>query len=510
MKHDMLKKNLRWCFVVCGICFLLIFLSITPSLGSSSKENYSVSPLINGSKRTSEGDIPTWYQGDEWIYTIDPLYYSGPNGSFSGTIQNFKQKVVGISDGMYEIDITGHISGDLSTSIFSGECAGEITGTSHVRVSDLAEGTTELHSEGTITPLFPPIPLPYELNLITSSSPLLELYDFPFNIGEQWQIVCMNTVSGAFTIQGLYDQSLNGSQFIDETIQCTQKQQINVPAGTYECYKIVRSDTMVWYSTDVGNMVKSTVDQSNENTTLNVVISLQSFSHTAQPITISEDISPAVTIPGTSVLISGQAIATESGEPIQNGVISIEIPSTGDSWSTTTDSGGYYSKTIVAPTMIDDTPSGNETGSGGVIVQCISGSLSGYRVQTLTTFQNTPPNTPSVQGQTDGKVGVSYSYTFVAEDPESDDVFYYVDWGDATNSSWVGPYPSDENVTLSHTFTEKGTYTIKVKARDVHYAESDWGTLQVSMPTLLTSPILMKFLQWFPIIFNLLHHLFNQ
>jgi len=42
--------------------------------------------------------------------------------------------------------------------------------------------------------------------------------------------------------------------------------------------------------------------------------------------------------PGVSVVISGQAIITGSGQSVQNGVVSIEIPTIGDSWSTTTDS----------------------------------------------------------------------------------------------------------------------------------------------------------------------------
>jgi hypothetical protein len=459
-------------------------------------------------EKTSEDDIPTWYLGDEWIYTIDPLYYSSPNGSFSGTIQNLKQKVVGIADGMYEIEITGDISGDLAMSEFSGYCNGVITGTSYVRVSDLAEGPTDLHSEGTITVLY--IPLPYELDLTTSSSPLLELYDFPLHVGEQWQILCMSTTSGAFTITGLYEQSLNGSQLIDETVQCTAMEQMTVPAGSYECYKIVRSETMAWYSTDVGNLVKSVVDQSDENMTLQVTITLQSFTHVTQPITITEDISQEFAFPGASLVISGQAIATGSGDPIQNGVVSIEIPCTADSWSTTTGSDGYYSKTIIAPTMIDDTPCDGETGSGGVIVHCESGSLSGYRVQTFTTLLNTPPETPSIDGETNGKVGVSYSYTVVSVDPEGDDVSYFIDWGDTTNSSWVGPSSSGETVTISHTFTEKGTYIIKGKARDVYNVESDWGSLQVTMPKSFFYDIHLRVLERFSYLFQLLQNLLGQ
>ena len=213
--------------------------------------------------------------------------------------------------------------------------------------------------------------------------------------------------------------------------------------------------------------------------------------------------------PGASVVISGQASITGSGQPVQNGVVTIEIPSTADSWSTTTDSSGQYSKTVVAPTMSDDTSSGRETGSGGVVVHCSSGSLSGYRVQTLVTMQDTPPATPSIQGQTKGKPGVTYSYTVVAQDPEADEILYFIDWGDKTNSSWVGPYSSDENVTLSHTFTKKGTYIIQVKAKDVFHAESAWATLEVKMPTSISFHPFLQFFERFPHGFPILRYLLS-
>ncbi|HWR27436.1 MAG TPA: carboxypeptidase-like regulatory domain-containing protein [Candidatus Thermoplasmatota archaeon] len=457
--------------------------------------------------RTIEGDIPTWYTGDEWTYTVDPLSFSSPNGSFDGSIQNFRQTVVGIADDVYTISITGDISGDVTMTSFSGELSGDVTGTSQVRVSDLAEVTNELHSQGTITYMW--IPFAYELNIYMNSAPVLEVYDFPLQMGEQWQLDSLTTISGSFSIVGVYDQSFEGSQLVDEIVECNQQEQINVPAGTFECFKIGRQTTLSWYSTDVGNMVKTTVDQSGENMTLQMVAVLQSYSFVNQPITISEEISPSIVASGASVVISGQAISTSSGDPVQNGVVSIQIPSSGGSWSTTTNSGGYYSKIIIAPTMNDDTPSGRETGSGGVVVQCSSSGLTGYRVKTLTTVQDNPPMVPSIHGQSEGKPRVSYSYTVVAVDPENDEVFYYVDWGDGTNSSWVGPYLSNENLTLNHMFAKKGTYIIKAQARDIYYATSGWGTLQVTMPT-EASAFLLKFFHRFPIMYSLLRQFLGQ
>jgi hypothetical protein len=508
MKHGMIEKNLDRRLVIFGIFFLFVCVSITPAMGTFSHNLRIESSYSNGAMRTSDGNIPTWYTGDQWTYKVSPLSFSSPNGSFDGSIENFRQTVVGIVDDTYKIDISGDINGDIAVTGFSGELTGDIVGTSYVRVSDLGQETSEIHSQGTITYLW--IPFDYDLHVYTSSAPVLEVYDFPLQVGEQWQLNGVTNVAGSLSIQGVFDQSFDENQFIDETVECIQQEQISVPAGSYECYKIGRESSLSWFSTDVGNMVKTTIDQSGENVTMQLIMTLQSYTHMDQPITVSEELSPAVAAPGVSVVVSGQAISTGSGDPIQNGAISIDIPSTGETYITTTNSAGYYSRTIEALTILDDTPSGREAGSDGIIVKCTSGSLSGYRVQTFTTIQDTAPATPSVQGPAEGKPKVEYSYYVMTEDPEGDEIFYYVDWGDDTNLSWFGPFVSNENVSLSHTFAKKGSYTIRVQARDTYYAVSDWGTLQVTMPTESSSPFIWKFFHRFPLIFSIIQHFLGE
>jgi hypothetical protein len=46
----------------------------------------------------------------------------------------------------------------------------------------------------------------------------------------------------------------------------------------------------------------------------------------------------------------------------------------------------------------------------------------------------------------------------------------------------LGPYESGEFVTVNHIWSEKGTFTIRAKAVDVHGSESDWGEMRVTMP----------------------------
>jgi PKD domain/FG-GAP-like repeat len=95
---------------------------------------------------------------------------------------------------------------------------------------------------------------------------------------------------------------------------------------------------------------------------------------------------------------------------------------------------------------------------------------------------NVPPDTPDVQGPAKGKPLSNYKITFVATDADLDMVFYFVDWGDNTTSGWLGPFSSGVSASAVHNWTEKGTYVVKVKAKDVHGAESEWGTLSIKIP----------------------------
>jgi hypothetical protein len=88
-------------------------------------------------------------------------------------------------------------------------------------------------------------------------------------------------------------------------------------------------------------------------------------------------------------------------------------------------------------------------------------------------------------------------------------VYYFIDWGDNTNSGWVGPYLSGDQITQSHTWSTKGTYTLEAKAKDIYGNESDWAILSVKMPYVY-NPIL-QFLEWlferFPYAFPILRQL---
>jgi hypothetical protein len=92
------------------------------------------------------------------------------------------------------------------------------------------------------------------------------------------------------------------------------------------------------------------------------------------------------------------------------------------------------------------------------------------------------PETPSIDGPASGNAGTEYNYTFVATDPEGDMVSYCIDWGDDSEMQWLGPSPSGETFTVSHVWKSKGTYCLRVKAKDSHDTESGWASLEIDMP----------------------------
>ncbi len=163
-------------------------------------------------------------------------------------------------------------------------------------------------------------------------------------------------------------------------------------------------------------------------------------------------------------------------------------------WDTTTVSDGVY---FIRALVID--ASGNQ-GKDTIVVHVKNGG------------ENTPPNKPNPpSGPTSGKINVEHTYTASTTDPDGNTISYLFDWGDGTTSTWTDPIDSGQTATALHTWTTKGTYQIKVKARDIPgFEESDWSEpLSVSMPKNkpLNNPLFLQFLQNHPLIYQLLQRL---
>ncbi len=141
-----------------------------------------------------------------------------------------------------------------------------------------------------------------------------------------------------------------------------------------------------------------------------------------------------------------------------------------------------------------------------------SGSIPPYSfLYALGSINDTRPTLPSIVGNQTGHVRRTYTYTITATDPDNNTLSYYIDWGDGTTTNWTSPTPSGQSIIQSHTWHKRGTYTIKVKARDQYLWETDWANLTVKMPYQPPQfPLIHWFLNRFPNAFPLLHRIFDQ
>ncbi|HWR28173.1 MAG TPA: NosD domain-containing protein [Candidatus Thermoplasmatota archaeon] len=124
---------------------------------------------------------------------------------------------------------------------------------------------------------------------------------------------------------------------------------------------------------------------------------------------------------------------------------------------------------------------------------------------------NQPPNKPAKpSGIVSGKINTLYTYKTSAIDPNGDQVWYQWDWGDGSQSNWLGPSNSGATISTTHKWTVKGSYSIKVKAKDTYGTESPWSDpLSIKMPYSYNYPITQfweKLLERFPHAFPILRH----
>lgn len=125
---------------------------------------------------------------------------------------------------------------------------------------------------------------------------------------------------------------------------------------------------------------------------------------------------------------------------------------------------------------------------------------------------NNPPEKPIIDGPKNGKVKTEHTYNAISTDLDGDDISYLFDWGDLTNSGWTKFVPSGTMVNKSHKWWFEGTYTVKVKAKDSHAAQSEWAELSITMPRtkIVYNSFIMRFLDRHPIMEKILLYLIKE
>jgi len=162
----------------------------------------------------------------------------------------------------------------------------------------------------------------------------------------------------------------------------------------------------------------------------------------------------------------------------------------------------------IAEWWVDSSPAIAEDGTVYIGSSCAG---HGYLHAFGSVESNSPPDAPFISGETNGKVGEQYWYRFQSFDPDNNPVSFYIEWGDGTTTGWTFEQASGEIWGYDHTWSEKGNYTIRAKAKDVFNEESDWTEFEIKITNprnrVSYSSLFMKFLEQFPILQKLLSFL---
>jgi len=147
----------------------------------------------------------------------------------------------------------------------------------------------------------------------------------------------------------------------------------------------------------------------------------------------------------------------------------------GNNWDNGYPSGGNYWSDYIGLDNFHG-PNQDKSGSDGIgdtiyEIPCEHGT-DNYPFMEQYGWFNEPPNSPTLVGPSKCNAGTEYYFRISSYDPDGEDVYFWIDWGDGDIEVWIGPYEPNEEEILYHTWDTRAPYIIKAKAKDESGAES--------------------------------------
>jgi hypothetical protein len=98
--------------------------------------------------------------------------------------------------------------------------------------------------------------------------------------------------------------------------------------------------------------------------------------------------------------------------------------------------------------------------------------------------ESIPPIKPTTPlGPSTAKINSNIKYSTYTSDPDGEKIYYKFDWGDGSDSGWIGPFESGIICEASHIWNNEGIFEIRAIAKDIRGKQSEWSDpLSVSMP----------------------------
>jgi len=511
------NKSMKNKIIVVSI-FLALLITTVSTSGLKIQNNYQNENLNVNMNDDDDADLPIWNVGDSWTYECVI------NGGLEGFINlnnlkfsNMEFTVNEVQNDFYKMDMSADISGSVTVDIgvkISGSLRSTtIEGDVYVNKSSLSvEKVENLVMSGYIKPGIGP-QIGFDVNGFATITYGKTLLEFPINRGDVWLVEDISVnVNASVEVGSLLSEQLDITIFIQEhSMKCEKWDNLDVEAGNFDALKLIQTDPYrlteethnVWFSPAAGNIVKVK--------SRGVPFSWGGWGYYDLDMelvsTTYEATSNIPNVPdkpsGPEVLDVGTKGTFESSATDPDGDILKLIFDWGDGEKT-------HSDFVQSGEQVTVNYTWTKTQDDPFIVKVKArdkyGKESSWSEELAVSVVNDAPEKPSTpDGPTAGRggfFGKTYTYTTSTTDLNSHKIRYGWDWdGDKVVDQWTKLYESGETASASHKWTTKGTYDIRVKAKDEYNLESEWSDpLSVSMPKskVSESSILQRLIEIFP------------
>ena len=91
-------------------------------------------------------------------------------------------------------------------------------------------------------------------------------------------------------------------------------------------------------------------------------------------------------------------------------------------------------------------------------------------------YENLPPELPVIDYVPFAFSDDSGNFRFTSDDPDGDEVSYYIDWDDGSHSGWTDFQAcGSPGYCEGHSYSTQDAYTVRAKAKDKYGGESQWS-----------------------------------
>ena len=97
------------------------------------------------------------------------------------------------------------------------------------------------------------------------------------------------------------------------------------------------------------------------------------------------------------------------------------------------------------------------------------------------------PVIPELIGPSTGVQGEALTFKATTTDPNEDNISFQFDWGDGSDLEWTIYVSSGDTLAVKHTYDSVGNYEVRVKAKDIHGAYSEYSDpleVEIIRPTI--------------------------